>query len=198
MVDKELGSRLYPDGEKSVLLLLHLQNAVIHRDGMIGTRGVAARVAATGLVERVQQAQRAADDRGVPVINVVSAFYDGAVQSTAPLLRQGAREGFRAGSWDAEIFAPLARHSDLVIEHGTMSAFAATDLAARLEELGVTRVVLSGVSTQLVVTATAFSASDLGLMVTVLADCCQAPSDAIHAGALSQLSAISSVAAVKQ
>jgi nicotinamidase-related amidase len=46
-----------------------------------------------------------------------------------------------------------------------MSALAGTGLLAWLGERGITRVVLAGASTHLVVAATAFAASDAGLDV---------------------------------
>jgi len=56
-----------------------------------------------------------------------------------------------------------------------MSAFAGTGLRQLLADRGVSLVALAGVSTHLVVAATAFAASDAGLDVDVLADACASP-----------------------
>lgn len=197
VTNDELAARLFPEGRRHALLLLHLQNEVVHPDGFVGARGLAVRVSGSGLVARVQEAQAAADAANVPVFDIVFAAYGATSRSTARALREGARTAFAAGSWGAKVFDPLARDRDAVIEHDTMSAFAGTDLAQLLEAAGVTAVVLAGVGTHLVVTATAFAAADLGLEVTVLADCSQAPSELVHEAALAQLGSVGTVTAVR-
>jgi nicotinamidase-related amidase len=67
------------------------------------------------------------------------------------------------------------------------SAFFATSLVPLLEDLGVRRVILSGIATNLCVLFTAHDAHMHGYKVVVLSDCCAAESDFDHDVSLSQL-----------
>lgn len=70
---------------------------------------------------------------------------------------------------------------DLVMApHGRLSAFSGTELATRLIERGVRRVVVAGARTDVEVDSTARDAVELGLQVTVVADCCTGTSPANH------------------
>jgi nicotinamidase-related amidase len=59
----------------------------------------------------------------------------------------------------------------LVVKHFP-NAFRETDLAPMLEELGVDRVVITGMMTHMCVDATARAAADLGFEVLIAADAC--------------------------
>ena len=67
------------------------------------------------------------------------------------------------------------------------SAFHATSLIPLLEDLGVKRLILTGIATNLCVLFTAHDAYMHGYKLTVLSDCCAAESDFDHNVALSQL-----------
>ena len=117
----------------------------------------------------------------------------GSCTATARGLRAGARDGFVAGAWGTEVAAGLRGPDDELVSHDTMSAFAGTALAATLRARRIGRVVLGGVSTHLVVSATAFAAADEGFEVAVLADACAAPSAALHESASAQMGAIGEI-----
>lgn len=175
------------------LVTLHLQNEVIDPVGVIGRRGVGAVVAA-GLVRNVVTLRRRADSAGSPVYHVVYVRrIDGSCTSTAPALCSGARIGFAADTWGTRVPDALVEPSDRFVEHDTMSAFSGTNLAETLFGTSITDIVLAGVSTHLVVAATAFAAADLGLNVIVAADCCASPDMQTHLGALAQLAAVAEI-----
>lgn len=178
----------------TAVLLLHLQNEVLDARGAIGRNGIAAVVTGTGLFERVGRLQDLADAARAPVIHVIfAANSTGSCTSTAPALRRGAQIGFQPGSWGTKIPPALVRSADRVVAHDTMSAFSGTDLATTLRAVGITRVALAGVSTHLVVAASAFAAADLAFDVVVVADCCAAPDADIHRSALAQLSSVAEI-----
>jgi nicotinamidase-related amidase len=60
--------------------------------------------------------------------------------------------------------------TDILITRSTWSAFAGTDLASKLEQLGVTQVVIAGVATSFGVESTARAAYDLNLNVLIAVD----------------------------
>jgi nicotinamidase-related amidase len=77
--------------------------------------------------------------------------------------------------------------SDYFILKPKHSAFFATSLVPLLEHLGVKRLILSGIATNLCVLFTAHDAYMHGYSIVVLSDCCAAESDFDHDVALSQL-----------
>jgi biuret amidohydrolase len=180
------------DPTRSAVLLLHHQNEVVDAEGLIGRTGMAA--AAAGAVDAAEDLAQRARAVGVPVLHVTFAARHGWTASTARNLRRGAVDGFAAGSWGAAPVARLTRPEDHVLTHDTMSAFAGTSLSALLRTLDRRRVLLAGVSTHLVVAASAFAATDLGYETVVVPEACAAPSASVHDAALAQLSVICEVA----
>ena len=67
-------------------------------------------------------------------------------------------------------FEPLA--DEPVVSKSVNAAFIGTDLDLRLRRLGVTRVVLFGISTDMCVSTTARVASNLGYQTVVVGDAC--------------------------
>ncbi|MDH2445525.1 cysteine hydrolase family protein [Amnibacterium sp. CER49] len=78
---------------------------------------------------------------------------------------------FAAGSLAAELHETVAsRPSDAVLTKSTVSCFGDTDLAERLEALGVDTLAITGFMTQHCDESTARYAADRGLTVEVLSD----------------------------
>ncbi|GAA1515631.1 cysteine hydrolase family protein [Nocardioides humi] len=139
------------------------------------------------VLERTVRLRERARDRGVPVLYTRHVFRPGLVD--APL---AARDALRAralerGRPTAEIVAELApSEEEAVVEKNRHDGFFGTDLAARLRELGVRRLVVAGVVTNLCVETTVRSAVQRDLDVTVAADCTSAPPQA-HARSLAAM-----------
>ncbi len=184
-----------PDNAGRALLLLHLQNEVIDADGYIGRRGIAAVAADRGIIAAAASARQEFQESGELVLHVVfeRPADVAATWSTAPQLRQPPPEAFRPGSWGAQPHPDLLGAGDQLLVHHTMSAFAGTGLLRQLADVGCTRVLLAGVSTHLVVAATAFAASDAGLDVTVLAAACASPTAELQDAGLAICAAVGRV-----
>lgn len=76
----------------------------------------------------------------------------------------------RAADWTELVPELQAQPGDIVVTKRTWGAFASTDLEQRLKALGVTQVVLAGVSTGSGVEATARQAFEAGFHVTLAVD----------------------------
>jgi nicotinate phosphoribosyltransferase len=76
-----------------------------------------------------------------------------------------------AGSRECEVIPELTEFVDTFVPKQRFSAFTDTSLAAQLERLDATRLVLCGVCTDICVLHTAYSARDMGYEVEVPADC---------------------------
>ena len=89
---------------------------------------------------------------------------------------------------DVEQLASLAPlESEPVVTKGGVDALIGTPLVEMLLGNGIRQVVLAGVATNLAVEATARHATDIGLGVTVLEDCCASFKAELHAFAVENL-----------
>ena len=127
-----------------------------------------------------QAAQLAAEFRrhGLPVVLVN-------VTGRAPGRTEAGRSGARAGAALPEGWADLvdeldAQPTDHLITKRRRSAFHDTGLDTLLRDLGVTQIVLAGISTSAGVESTARSASDYGYHVVLATDAMSDPDADSH------------------
>lgn len=77
--------------------------------------------------------------------------------------------------------------ADVLVTRRTWSAFAGTDLDARLRDLGVTQLVLAGLATSFGVESTARAAYDLGYSVILAADAMTDPRAESHDASIARV-----------
>ena len=182
----------------SIVMVLNMQNEIVHPDGHIGARGNAARVSDRGVLAHTAAVLAAARDRGLPVFYVGTGYdaaYDGLNRSVRLFAEQEPLRQMQLGSWSVQFhsqIAPLA--GDTVVYHAGIGSFANSAIGELLPPGPGTHVYLAGVSTRLVVEAAVFELTDRGYQVTVLADCCAAASQAAHDDALQTLSLFATIA----
>ena len=167
------------------LLLLDLQNEMVDPRGKIGSGGLAKIVEERGVLANAVRARDLARRNNLPVVFVRLGFRaDHAdVLSVAPrIARLKAHGAAVLGTWGTEFPTLLApREEDLVVTKQCVNPFYGTSLLNWLLSRRITRVVIGGVATNLVVESTARAADDAGLAVTVLEDCCASPNPTWHA-----------------
>mgnify|MGYP002788347070 CR=1 FL=1 len=130
------------------------------------------------VLQNIERAIAAANDRGIPVIHV---------QHVA---KQGMAPFFNEGTFGAEIHPRIraaAPNAPIVVKEYADS-FEKTDLEDTLSRLGVTELLVCGMMTQNCVTHTAISKAAEKYDVTVLPDCCTTVSEILHLIALHALS----------
>jgi nicotinamidase-related amidase len=168
----------------TALLLLDLQNEMVDPAGKVGGSGLAEMVKTRGVIEHAAAALDAARAAAMTVVYVRVGFRaDYAdVLSVAPRVAKLKASGaVVAGSWGCEFPTLIApRENEMIFTKQCVNPFFNTGLLAWLLHRGVTDVVLGGVVTNLVVESTARAADDAGFAVTVLEDCCAAPSPVWH------------------
>jgi nicotinamidase-related amidase len=145
-----------PEGTRptTALLLIDLQNEVLHPDG--GMRGDLP-AAADRLVEAVRQLVAWARERSYPVIWVRMAFRPGFVDAGRGVRSNTSATAGRLidGTWGAEILDGLGRRpDDVVVTKKRSSAFFSTDLDFVLNGLGIRRLVVGGTSTNWAIEST--------------------------------------------
>jgi nicotinamidase-related amidase len=167
------------------LLLLDLQNEMVDPRGKIGGGGLAKIVEERGVLANAARARDLARRNNMLVVFVRLGFRaDYAdVLSVAPRIARLKTQGAAVlGAWGTEFPTLLApREEDLVVTKQCVNPFYGTALLNWLLSRKITRVVIGGVATNLVVESTARAADDAGLAVTVLEDCCASPNPSWHA-----------------
>src|SRR4051812_19963317 len=129
--------------------------------------------AGLAMVPTLQRALTCCRERGIPVIYTAHVFrpggFDRGLLAHAPAIGRG--EALVEGSAGAAIFPEIApRDDEIVIAKHRFSAFYGTDLEIILRGLGVTTVVITGVTTENCCHATARDAFFRDFQVVFLAD----------------------------
>ena len=166
------------------LILLDLQNEMVDPKGKIGGGGLAKLVEERGVLANAARACELARRSDIQVVFVRLGFradYADALSVAPRISRLRANGAAIMGTWGTEFPASLTpREEDLVVTKQCVNPFYGTTLLNWLLQRKVTRVILGGVATNLVVESTARAADDAGLAVTVLEDCCASPNSAWH------------------
>jgi len=176
---------------KEILLVLDMQNDLVHAEGPNGKSPLGAQVQERGIIDKSAKVIAKARAAGVRVGYVRVGFSPdyrecpsgSAVFSGAP--KAGL---FKLGTWGTEIHPDLTpREEDVQVVKHRVSPFYSTNLEVQLKTLGVQRIVCFGVSTQAVVQATVRDAHDRDFEVVVVEDCCAAHSAEEHANSMASI-----------
>ncbi len=158
------------------LLVLDMLNDFIHEKGSLLVPG------ASRIVPRIRELIAQARAAGVPVIYVCDTHRpdDAEFEHWPP-------HGV-VGSWGGQVVDELAPlPTDYIVHKRRYSAFYGTDLELTLSEMGVCRVLLTGVLTNICVWVTAYEASMRNFDVTLFRDAVASFSEETDAFVLSQL-----------
>ena len=179
------------------VIALHLQNAVIHPDGVIARRGNAEQVRERHVLANVQRVFKCARDAGAPVIHVASSTLRNhpGVISSAPVFRAVMSEGvFLRGSWGASFHDDAAPEpGEAVLHHAGILSFPGTGLQELLDGYGVRKILVFGVATRLVVEAVVFELTDRGYDTFVVEDCCASGRAELHDQSIDILRAFATI-----
>lgn len=173
---------------KSIYLVLDMENDLVHADGPNGKAGYAEQVQSRKIVQKTRAAIQRARDAGVPVGFVRVGFSPDYRECppNSPIFSGARKNGiFQLGTWGTEVHPDLGmRPGDFDIVKHRVSPFYSTTLEATLRANGVTRIYCSGISTNAVVQAMVREGHDRDYEVVVLEDCCCALSADEHAQAV--------------
>lgn len=154
------------------LVVIDLQQGVVRMPTVHPAAEVTARAA---------ELARAFRRKGRPVVLVN-------VTGGAPGRTEQARPATPFPADFAELVPDLERQeSDHVVTKRTWGAFTGTDLDAHLKSLGVTQIVLAGISTSAGVESTARHAHELGFHVTLATDAMTDRDAAAHANSIARV-----------
>jgi ureidoacrylate peracid hydrolase len=182
----------------SAVLVIDMQNGFVHPDGSLPRMGLGL-PGAPEAVARTAALIAEARAKSVPVLFTRHVYRDGMLDMPArmkELLAQSAGDGsstptiLARGSWDAEVIDDLKPEpGEVVIDKNRFDAFLYTDLEVQLRALGVTRLVVCGVVTNVCVESTVRSGQQRDFEIYVAADCTAAQPE-FHEPALAGMASV--------
>lgn len=178
------------DPARTAVLILDLQNEVIHEKGAFGGTGAAAHAVEQDVVANAARLAAAARAAGSPVIHVhhqrsVGAGNGADSKQNAPLWRNMAAADAMGTQWSGAPFEGIEPEaSDIVLQKQRVSAFYGTSLDIKLRGLGVEKVLVGGALTNLSVESTIRYGADLGYEMVLVEDACSSFDSGWHRAAV--------------
>jgi len=163
------------DPPRTALLVMDYQVALL--DSLEGADALL-----DGMAQAIADVRRAGGHIGF----VRVAFADEDLAAMPATSRMAAAVATRGSTLHADAPTSAIHHrvapqpGDIVVRKVRVGAFSTTDLAARLDALGVDTLVLAGIATSGVVLSTIRDASDRDYRVFVVADACADPDPEVH------------------
>jgi gluconolactonase len=166
------------DPVKTAVLILDLQNEVIHEKGAFGGTGAAAHAVEQNVVANAARLAAAARSAGARVVHVhhqrsVGADSGADSKQNAPLWRNMAEADAMGTEWSVAPHEGIEPDPmDIVLHKQRVNAFFGTPLDIKLRGLGVEKVLVSGALTNLSVESTIRYGADLGYQMVLVQDAC--------------------------
>ena len=191
------------DKDKTALLVMDLQNHVIHKDSPLAQHaGFAEMVEKKNLLPRIRKVMDAARAVDLLVVTVRNDMTVGEFPrypergDFCRAIKAEHEEGkvFRPGVWGYEINELVApKEGEPVVGKLHMSAFAGSNLDQVLRDHGITEIALTGVATSFVVSATTWVAIYKGIGCIIIEDCCVSGSEEMHQSAMNALAPVTDI-----
>jgi len=175
----------------TVLAVVDMQNDFIHPQGVLARQGLLFD-GLEGFVKRVANLMGRCRSKGLPVVATRHIIHQnpqgqavggGLWVEMRPFLKT---EGFRHGSWGAEIIDSLPR-PDYIIDKARFSGFFETNMECLLRGLRTETIIFSGVATNVCVESTIRDAFFRDFRIIIIEDCISAYTQEAHEASLKTL-----------
>jgi ureidoacrylate peracid hydrolase len=169
----------------AALLVIDMQNGFLHPEGSV-TRNDQPMFEVERVVAETVDLVAETRTAGLPVVYTQHVFrpdyFDVPPRLRSRDLFSEGDESLVKGSWDAAVADELKPlETEVVVEKNRYDAFLYTDLELVLRTLGIGRLLVCGVATNVCVESTVRSAEQRDFEVTVASDCTSGPADYHHA-----------------
>ena len=171
--------------EKTALLIMDVQNDIVHEDGKYKDFGSPAHAKERNIIGNIKKVLNTARDREMKVVHVkfgMRDFEKEVKNNHTPILDAVSDlQACNLDSWGGDIHHDLQPEAgESVVEKNRINAFHNTNLKQILDEAGIDTLILTGVATNYVVEATARYASDDDYRLIILEDCCSSMNQELH------------------
>lgn len=191
-----LAAKLSP--KHTALMIVDVQNDTCHEDGFAGSlgAGVGAKQAMVPRLEKLIESAREAGTHVIFVKHENSEDTDSEVMRERHFRIYGgqAKPVNLKGGWGAGYYRVQPQPGDSEVTKHRYSAFYESDLDLILRSRGIKTLVITGVSANICVEATAKDAFMRGYYVVVAADCTASQTPEAQAAALKNITALAGVA----
>jgi len=172
----------------SIYLVGDMENDLVNADGPNGKSPGGQQVKARDIIAKTKAAIARARAAGVKIGFVRVGFSPDYKECppNSPVFSGARKNGmFKLGTWGTEIHPDLVvQPEDFQIVKHRVSPFYATNFEAILRANGITRIYVSGFSTNGIVHAAVREGHDRDYEIVVLEDCCAAASEEEHTMAI--------------
>ena len=170
--------------EKTALLILDVQNDIVHLKGKYADFGTPKHFKESGTSTRIKALLDKARETKLKVVYVkfgMRDFVEELKDNHTPILDAVSDLGAcHLDKWGGEIIDELKPVKGEVVEKNRVNAFYNSKLEEILKEAWIDTLIITGVATNWVVEATARHASDADYQVIVVEDCCSSMTQELH------------------
>jgi nicotinamidase-related amidase len=182
---------------RTAVLLIDFINEIVHPDGKLAAKGYSDFVLKHKVLEKTAVLIETCRKRNVPLIFVRVGFSVKYKEHPigSPLFGKAKEFGaLQLGTWATDFHDKVKPLEDeLVLTKHRVSAFHATTLDLTLRAMGVRRLVVAGVATDLAVQSAVRDAHDRDYHTIIVSDCCGAATDQDHEIALRLLGKVAEI-----
>lgn len=173
------------DKNKTALLVMDVQNDIIHMEGKYKNFGCPAHAKERDIFTPLKKVLEKARETDIKVVHVkfgMRDFQTETADNNTPIL--SAVKELKAcdlNTWGGKIheaFTPI--EGEAIVEKNRVNSFHNTILKQILDNSGIKTLIMTGVATNYVVEATARHASDDGYKVITVEDCCSSMNQELH------------------
>ena len=168
--------------KEMALLVIDSQNDILSEAGKLASLGVWKYAKEHNTIPNIAKAIELAEARDIPVIYVKGARRHGcpSIPNRGRFQENKQNPAFEEGSWGAEFVPELkTKPGDIVVTKNRFSAFYGTDLNMLLTGLGISTLIICGVSPHACANATIVDAVDRDYNIIALKDCLAGPNEEI-------------------
>lgn len=184
------------DPKKTALLSLHMVNDIASPDGKFGPM-FSEQVVARHVIEKSKALLAYGRNQGFTIVHVAVRFqpeHTDLVTNSPLLTIVKDLDALVEGTWGADFVEDLYPiDGESIVTHQRVGAFQDSSLHQVLQQAGIEHIVLFGVVTNNIVEHTARNGVDYGYYVTVVEDCCSAPTLDIHNASIENMRLVADI-----
>ena len=173
------------DINKTALLIMDVQNDIVHEDGKYKDFGSPAHAKERDIFSNIKKVLDKAREAGLKVVYVKFGMRDFETEledNHTPILEAVASlKACDLDTWGGEVHESVKPiEGEAIVEKNRINSFHNTNLKQVLDDADIDTLILTGVATNYVVEATARHASDDDYRLIILEDCCSSMNQEVH------------------
>lgn len=187
--------------KKSIIVIADFINEIVHPKGAFGQHN-AQRIVDQHTIEKANQLIAWGRNKGIAIAHVKVGFSQGYPECPphSPMFGKAKEFGvLQLGTWGTEFHEEMdVQPQDYTVTKHRVSALYQTNLQPYLTAHGINHVIFAGISTNYVVETTVRELHDRDYQVTVVADACNAATQAGHDASITAMQRLAEIICVDE